>query len=160
MAKSIFLNLQHYPKIESMPSKSTAMNARVSDSNGEIAKLFFHKRCLQPGSSIMGSVDFSSASRICCQFLVSLISKGISDLKTGIFFCHHVPKIMKSWHIQLWVKPSQMLTAPKHSNKCVKKMPRKKMKRTLQNFGYNYDSKHFELQEFLFSESSVYKMIT
>jgi hypothetical protein len=51
------------------------MNARISDSNGEIAKLFFHKRCLHPGSSIMGSVDFSSASRICCQFLVSLISK-------------------------------------------------------------------------------------
>ena len=59
-----------------MPSKSTAMNARISDNNGEIAKLFFHKRCLHPGSSIMGSVDFSSASRICCQFLVSLISKG------------------------------------------------------------------------------------
>ena len=36
-----------------------------------------------------------------------------------------VPKIMKSCHIQLWVKPSQTLTAPKHSNKCVKKMPAK-----------------------------------
>ena len=90
--KSIFLNLQHYPRIESMPSKSTAMNARISDSNGEIAKLFFHKRCLQPGSSIMGSVDFSSASRICCQFLVSLISKG--ELISKRYF--HFGPILKS----------------------------------------------------------------
>ena len=64
--------------MNSSPCKSTAMNARISDANGEIAKLILQKRYLQPGSSIMGFVDFRSApsaSRTCCQFMVSLISK-------------------------------------------------------------------------------------
>ena len=51
--------------------------ARVSDANGEIAKLSLQRRHFQPGENIVGLVDFREtpkAARICCQFSVALVS--------------------------------------------------------------------------------------
>ena len=51
--------------------------ARVSDANGEIAKLSLQRRHFQPGDNIVGLVDFREtpkAARICCQFSVALVS--------------------------------------------------------------------------------------
>ena len=59
-----------------MVSNST-FYARISDANGEIAKLSLHKRHFQPGDNILGLVDFRDTpktARICGQFSVSLVA--------------------------------------------------------------------------------------
>ena len=58
-----------------MVSNST-FYARISDANGEIAKLSLHRRHFQPGDNILGLVDFRDTpkTRICGQFSVSLVA--------------------------------------------------------------------------------------
>lgn len=56
---------------------STAFFARISDANGEIAKLSLLRRHIQPGDSVVGLVDFRdtpAAARTCCQLSVSLVA--------------------------------------------------------------------------------------
>ena len=55
--------------------------ARVSDANGEIAKLSLRRRHFQPGDNIIGLIDFRDtpkAARICSQFSILLI--GVESL--------------------------------------------------------------------------------
>ena len=82
-------------------TSATAFFARVSDANGEIAKLCLQRRHVEPGDTITGQVDFREtpqAARTCCQFSMSLIAvetfspaqvdKSIPDERTVVAGAH------------------------------------------------------------------------
>ena len=81
-----FTPKEHYSE-ESHPGPTYGLrlcpiHARISDGNGEIAKISLPKSQFQPGNSIIGLVDFQGApsgSRICCQLIISLVSVEKSD---------------------------------------------------------------------------------
>ena len=64
-------------KILALQGLSTPFYGRISDVNGEIAKVVLHKRHFQVGDPIIGIMDFrgiSKSSRICAYFVVSLMA--------------------------------------------------------------------------------------
>lgn len=62
--------------------------ARISDSNGEIAKLLMMRTDVKPGDILCGFLDFRSGNSVCTEYCVKLVA--IEEVPEGI-----VPKMDK-----------------------------------------------------------------
>ena len=63
------------PKVSLVQELCTPFFGRISDANGEIAKIYIRKRHFRVGEPIVGILDFRETpkmSRICAKFVVSL----------------------------------------------------------------------------------------
>jgi len=60
--------------IASSSGGSAFVLSRVSDVNGEIAKISVHRTRVRPGESIIGTLDFREAVVLCTQYCASLIA--------------------------------------------------------------------------------------